>query len=74
MRGGSSRLLEGMKLSSRRQSCMRFVVVLGNQVNHSRIVHLRLRAAQFLGGDHFSGDLFDHLRPGNEHLRLAGFE
>ena len=50
------------------------VVILGDEVNHSRLVHLRVRATKFLSGHYFSGNLLDHLRPGDEHLALAGFE
>ena len=52
----------------------RFVVIPGDEVNHSRAVHLRLRATKLLRGDNFAGDLFDHLRPGNEDLSLLGLD
>ena len=43
-----------------------------DKVNHPRVIHLRYRAAQLLGGDHLAGNLLDHLRPGDKHLRLPG--
>ena len=33
--------------------------------------HVGVGAAQLLGGDGLAGHLLDHLRPGDEHLRLA---
>ena len=61
-RGGSSRLFEGRKLSRRRQIWMASCVVLGDEVDHAGVRHVRVGAAQRLGGDLLAGHLLDDLR------------
>ena len=43
-------------------------------MHHSRNVHLRLGTAKFFRGDGFTGDLLDHLRPGDKHPALLGLD
>ena len=47
------------------------MVVLGDEVDHAGIGHVRLRTAQLLRRHALAGDALDHLRTGDEHLRLA---
>src|ERR1039458_1560380 len=42
--------------------------------HHARVRHLGRRTAQFFRCDYFAGNLFDHRRPGNKHLRALGLD
>ena len=48
----------------------RLVVVLGDEVHDARVGHVRVGAAELLGGHDLAGHLLDDLRAGDEHLRL----
>jgi hypothetical protein len=48
------------------------LVVFGDEVDDAGVDHVRVGAAEFIGGDGFAGDLFDDLGPGDEHLGFAG--
>src|SRR5205823_2913203 len=49
----------------------RVLVVVGDEVDDAGVGHVRVGAAQRLGGDLFAGHLPDDLGPGDEHLGLA---
>ena len=64
-------IVEGRKLSSFCAEQHGMPVVFGDEVDHAGVGHVGFGAAQLLRGHALAGDALDHLRAGDEHLRLA---
>ena len=69
LRGGSSRLLEGTKLSSSRIMRQALGVVVRQEVRHAGLLVVRHGAAELFLGDLFVRDGLDDVGAGDEHVR-----
>ena len=50
------------------------LVIVGHEAVHAGDRHVRVGAAELILGDVLTGDLLDHVRPGDEHVGLAGLD
>ena len=72
--GGFFQVVRGQEAEQALADLDGLLVVLGDEVNHAGVRHVRIGAAECLGGDLLAGDLLDDLGPGDEHLGLAGHD
>ena len=67
-------MLDGRKLSSFFAMSIGVPVVLGDEVDDPGIGHVRVGAAERLGGHHLAGHLLDDVGAGDEHPGRTGLD